>query len=326
MGGAIRRAVLLAAVLLAAPSAVATHDDGYYDQERTNQWDTADVDVLVEPPRRGQVTCPLPEDNDVADWATCTATSVDPGEADPTNNTYLRAVQDAIDVWDAAIEAFGPTWLKEELAIDVYVLGFDVPPPEAVQDPEIVVTHEVGFFATNQEQEPLGDYCWAASNSAGGVWSYGQVYNVTAHEYGHCLGVHHTGAPEGGAGGSITHPQWDVMSYGEQPHVRDCVSNLNVEGLTNVFGPVLDKPSNDTATVAVEDYTQVDCNDLVEGDLVLVGNGTDPRPVPAGAANRTAPAGDGSTPPSSPGSTTIPGPAVAVVAIVLVAVAVRRSS
>jgi hypothetical protein len=91
-------------------------------------------------------------------------------------------------------------------------------------------------------------------------FTYEDMYNVSAHEFGHCLGLDHTdGSP---ADQVILH---DVIYavYQDPPGAagnhKHCMSNLNVAGLERVFGALFGQPSGGTATMASTSYQKIAC-------------------------------------------------------------------
>lgn len=246
-----RAPLVVLAVCVLAPLAGATHGDGSYDQPVYIPWDTAVLDVLVVPPTHGVLVRDPPADS---------ASRLDPAELDPYANTYLAAVLASIADWDAGVAEFGPAWLRDGLALRVYVVGRDEVPEAALRDPEVVVTtaEEAGVWAGaavsfTPEEGPL---CVVTNTKLGtrASWSYREMYGLNAHEFGHCLGLDHPGAdaePD-------FHPREDVMAYGPLSWTK-CVSNLNVLGLQLVYGPLFGQPGGDVATLPVGDYHQRDC-------------------------------------------------------------------
>lgn len=246
MGGGGRIAALVLAIALswAVPAypAAADHDDGAYELESHANWDHGDLSVLIVPPAHGQV---FNLDSGALNGG-------DPSELTPFNS-YLKAIEAAITAWDDAINLLGADWLKEYYEPSVYVLGRDDVPPEVVAAPDILVV-------TDENEGPsLGTAIWAKtgyvhtpcivrmSSSYLVSFTYADMYNITAQEYGHCLGLGHVGS-QGGVDPTSEqkHPEHDVMNgfYSHMPgeaatHLH-CVSNLNVLALEHVFDYELD--------------------------------------------------------------------------------------
>lgn len=217
--------------------AAADHDDGFYELPSHANWDHGDLSVLIIPPAHGQIF----------NFETGVLNGGDPGELTPFN-TYLAAIEAAIAAWDDAINLLGADWLKEYYEPTTYVLGRDPVPPEVLAAPDILVA------ADENEGPSLGTAIWAKTgyvhtpcvvrmSSAFLVsFTYADMFNVTAQEYGHCLGLGHVGS-QGGTDPTSDqkHPEHDVMN-GFYPHSTGdadthlhCVSNLDVSALEHVF-------------------------------------------------------------------------------------------
>lgn len=238
------------------PGAAGSHADGEYDQPIVFEPDTTDVDVVVVPPNHGTVLYrPFPQSID----------RFDSDEVHPYENTYTQATLDAVEGWRDGIDAFGPGWLSKSVDIDTYVVGQDDIPTDVLLEPEIVVTaaEEINGVYAGAAVVALpanADGPCVISNTKTGPgesWSYTEFYTIAAHELGHCLGLNHAGAVDGA---NEFHPGHDLLGH---PGLGDgaCVSKLNVAGLRVAFAPlVLDKPSEDVATLDVDEYEQIDCH------------------------------------------------------------------
>jgi hypothetical protein len=62
------------------------------------------------------------------------------------------------------------------------------------------------------------------------------MYDLVAHEFGHCLGIGHVG--DAGDFSALNFPGEDIMSYQQSAHVH-CVSSLNQMALKVAFASVL---------------------------------------------------------------------------------------
>jgi hypothetical protein len=76
-------------------------------------------------------------------------------------------------------------------------------------------------------------------------FSYADMYNVTAQEFGHCLGLQHVGSQAGvDPTSDLKHPEHDVMNgfythfVGDSGTHLHCISNLDILALEFVFGHV----------------------------------------------------------------------------------------
>lgn len=272
-GRAIGRRVLVVLLALVASSyawssALASHEDGFYELPAWDMWDQAHLNVIVVPPAHGPIFGPEGF-----------LTTKDPAQLTPFN-AYLRAVEDSIAEWQRGVERFGSSQLKTAFDIRVYVAGRDLIPPDALASPDI--------WITTTEDTPIGlgvairPYPCVVNNSyLFGIANYADIYNINGQEYGHCLGVNHVG-DQGGIdpGAGLQHPEHDIMNgfythdLGDANTHRHCVSNLDVLALEYVFAhrngiiPVLHRTSA-TFSQKVEDY-RTTCDAAF----------TDPPPVP----------------------------------------------
>jgi hypothetical protein len=211
-----------------------------------------------------------------------------------------------------------PAWLANGLNIHSYTLGFDTPPQSALTDPEIVVvaaTYNPVLLFGIGEQVPLS-ICraqggamigtqhihdgWVLEQSScadGGAQCVAlntnfltgttvEMYDLVAHEFGHCLGVGHVG--DAGDFDAKTVPMNDIMSYQHSSHVH-CVSSLNILALQGVYADILGQPGQlqpfDYVTQSPGSYSQTSCSNPPDGLWVSSSVDADPmRPVEALAA------------------------------------------
>lgn len=89
------------------------------------------------------------------------------------------------------------------------------------------------------------------------------MYDLNAHEFGHCLGIGHVGDALDFS--SQRFPVQDIMSYQHDPEQVHCVSNLNLRTLEGMFAKVLGRPQVewlaplDDVAMAPADYEHVSC-------------------------------------------------------------------
>lgn len=240
--------------------------------------DTAEIDVLVIPP------------------------------ASATTLWDVDAVQQGIAAWDAGIDALAPAWLADGLTINSYVLGLDVPPQSALADPEIIVASGAAnpfvLFGIGQ-QVPIS-ICRAQAAAAhqheGSDWlvqrtacadggiqclvlntnfltgTTNRMYDLNAHEVGHCLGIGHVG--DALDFDARTVPLNDIMSYQDNPNQVHCVSSLNILALQEVYEPVLGMGAGQQPLSYVHmnpsAYTQAACTNPPEGLWVAASADVDP--------------------------------------------------
>lgn len=177
----------------------------------------------------------------------------------------------AVQQWEDGIRAFAAPWFNGSFEVNVYAVGIDVPSLDAVQDPEIVVASTAAEFLIGIGLEPkqigcilvdggeavreypvhrhpggevramdctgTGFTCFALN--VGGLGPYG-LYDLIAHEVGHCLGAGHVGDALDFR--SRYAPVEDIMSYQNNATQVHCVSSLNVRVLEGVYAHLLDQP------------------------------------------------------------------------------------
>lgn len=243
----------LAALMTAAPAS-ANHASGFYEQPVWFQWGQADLDVLIIPPNHGQ----LRNGNGALNGG-------DPNELNPLANSYLRAIEDSIADWDRGIAEYGSATLTAGLTTNVYVVGRDTIPQDALENPEIVVfTDETkgSVLGVAVSTRPcLVDNSKLFTSS----FTYEDMFNINSQEYGHCMGLSHVNGDARGtkAKGYTDGDEHDPMNglYPETPGTagthRHCVSNLNIAGVEEVFRRTLTSvPGANMAKVAIADYVR----------------------------------------------------------------------
>lgn len=276
--------VALIALMGGLVPAHASHDDGSYDLPVWFYWNKSELDVLIVPPAHGQ----LVNDDGVLAGG-------DPSEATPFNS-YLHAIETSIADWDRAVQTFGSESLRAGLDIRPYVVGRDQIPSGALTQPEVVVVNDetkglILGLAFSTRPCIVDNSMWFGKS-----FSYQDMYNVNAQEFGHCLGLEHVvdGHPEHDAmNGTYQH---SVGARGTHYH---CPSNLDVAGLELVFGGVLGTGSGTVASVPVASYQAVGC----PGGEGEAPEGAEPSPSPSGSPSPEPSESPAPSPSSSPSPT-----------------------
>jgi len=195
---------------------------------------------------------------------------VPPASPDAMRNT--EGARLAVQQWEDGIRHFAQPWFNESFDVTVAVVGLDVPSIDSVQDPEIVVvsTGALGILGIGLEPKQLGCQLISEGNEArstypvhahhgmevraqdctgtgftcfalnfGGAEAFG-LYDLIAHEVGHCLGAGHVGDALDFR--SRYAPVEDIMSYQNNATQVHCVSTMNVRVLEGVYAHLLDQP------------------------------------------------------------------------------------
>lgn len=201
----------------------------------------------------------------------------------------------SVQAWEDGIRAYAAPWFNASFEMNVYMVGQDVPSLDAVQDPEVVVMSSglFGILGIGAEPKQMGclilseggetrfqypehrhgDVLVQASDCTGtgftcfalnaGGSDLNGLYDLIAHEVGHCLGAGHVGDALDFRARFA--PVEDIMSYQSNATQVHCVSTMNVRVLEGVYAHLLDQPEetwlprNSYYAMSPLDYDQVTC-------------------------------------------------------------------
>ncbi|HEX9776471.1 MAG TPA: hypothetical protein VGB83_12945 [Actinomycetota bacterium] len=207
-----------------------------YRQPVWFNWNESELTILVFPPGHGQIVNGKGILN-----------GFDPDELSPYESSYFRAVTNSIEDWERAIETYAPAWLRNGLERDIFVVGRDHIPQSALDDPDIAVVSDEHQVISLGVAVHVGRFCVVDNGKLfTSSFTYEDMFNISSQEYGHCLGLGHVNEAipanppddeniiHDPMNGRYPHPPG--AAYGTELH---CVSNLNVEGLEEVYRQVL---------------------------------------------------------------------------------------
>lgn len=278
---------LVASLALALPPAAANFNDDRYHEVVLFNWDTVELDVLVVPPA---TTSPIPRGIAIersldawesgirqlgAPWLAealqfhryTLGRDTPPAEAlqDPeviivsaeVNPAVLFGIGAASDYF--ACEAV-------DLILDALTAGPGLRAPVGQAAPPLPPGwhgHEGSPWAVMNLHcsETLENVCLVVNtNFAFQSQSQHHMYDLNAHEFGHCLGIGHVG--DAGDFKAKRFPREDIMSYQYTPSQVHCVSSLNLRALEGAFAPVLGRPQSEW--VGFFEYVHMDPADYVQ--------------------------------------------------------------
>ncbi len=222
---------------------------GSYSVETTGfDYESPDLDVIIVPPAHGPLVShshqPLPE-----------------GPTSATGDAYVDATLDAIDAWMNARDAFTDenpelSWL-DQVTVDTTVIAQELLTPDTVQNADVLIAYPATMgpvLGMATQQSALGPQCIVVNTLVYALQPYTfsttGMFNLAAHEFGHCLGTDH---PHQHA------PRHDVMSYEAHPQPdKRCPSNLDLGAIANAFASTLGQqpPTSGAYTVDAHEYTQ----------------------------------------------------------------------
>ncbi len=195
----------------------------------------------------------------------------------------ISTIEMSIQAWEDGIQSsLSPSWLANGFSMDIYTLGYDDIPSDALSDPEIVVvagevnpfvlfgigyTVPIGFCSAFNPLDPSiwqqhtgsnwatarascksgGNQCVALNTNmfhmdgpfliVNGGKGERRMYDLVAHEIGHCLGIGHVGDALDFS--TRIFPSRDIMSYQYDRNQVFCVSSLNIKSLQGVYADAI---------------------------------------------------------------------------------------
>lgn len=277
---------LLAAALVAVAWPVAADfTDNDYHEYILNDWDTAQLDVFVIPPAAPSTARLAAVETSIAAWE---AGIAELGASWLTSALALDAYVVHRDVAPAAAIR-DPEILVVSAEFNPFVLfgigaGWDSIVCDSVDEftsaalsdtapglpapamPAAWHQHEGSAWAvrtTTCEARSQNVCVVLNTNFALQGSSQFDMYDLNAHEFGHCLGIGHVGDALDFEARNF--PTEDIMSYQSNPDQVHCVSTLNVRSIEGVFAHVLGRPDSealdggDFLRMSPSAYSQVDC-------------------------------------------------------------------
>lgn len=214
---------------------------------------------------------------------------------------YIETSRMAAQGWSDGIMEYAEPWFAEHFELNVHAVGVDIPTVDAITDPDIVVisTAAMGLAGIGLEPKQFGcqilgqetvEELWGHTHgphqifaedctgigftcfaiNAGDIDTH-SLYDLIAHEIGHCLGIGHVGDALDFRARYA--PVTDIMSYDFAKEQVNCVSNMNVRTLEGVLAHLLDRPEEEHLPrgsfyhMNPLDYENVDCTNPPAGPV-----------------------------------------------------------
>ncbi len=238
----MRWVVVGALLLLGAPGGAET----VYEQQVITDWNRSQIDVHIVPPGHGPLAN---QDESLAGGSTA--------QAHPWDNAYVRAMEDAVEGWRRAIDAFGEPWLRDAVVLTTTVGGRDGAVGQGADI--LIVPAESHLGSLGMAFTSNRPCAISVAMHRDESLSYEDMFNIAGHEVGHCLGLAHVDGVEPSADIMATIYPEAVGAAGNPIH---CMSNLNVRGIEGAFAEYLGQPEHTwraTAYVAASEYQRAPC-------------------------------------------------------------------
>lgn len=136
---------------------------------------------------------------------------------------------------------------------------------------KVYPVHEHHGMAIFAAECVTGGFRCVALNFAGALGGSFPLYDLVAHEVGHCLGASHVGDALDFNARYV--PEADIMAYADNPSRVSCPSSLNARVLEGIYAHLAGQPvpawfsSGGYYAMDPWDYEQVDCPLPPEGPL-----------------------------------------------------------
>lgn len=234
--------------------------DDCFHQFMVNEPDTADIQVLIVPPQ-GQFAARdlnlVYQSIDMMEWGLRDGANLygmdwfyEGFNIDVTiwdEDTPLSKSPDIIVIQQNAPWPFGYAFAGQGSdrpwpGCNPFSVGFS-----SVDDirnhPDFNDHHGQGWGTYDAECENGERICTVVSANVAAIeqrWGARNYYDLHSHEFGHCLGLGHTGDASDFA--AKMYPPDDIMSYESDPHDPDyelCISNLNVKTAAYIYSDLI---------------------------------------------------------------------------------------
>ncbi|HWG91827.1 MAG TPA: hypothetical protein VNZ52_13340 [Candidatus Thermoplasmatota archaeon] len=261
-------ALLLAAPVLALGASANFTDNQYHEYILTN-WDETNLDVIIVPPAAvNSATRLAAVEQSIDAWKSGIQAEAAPWLAQGLQiNHYTLGVdaipQSALDdpdiiVLSGEVNPFllfgiGADW--HQFVCSFVIISGSIGPVQVAPAPGAPLgttlapqwhQHEGSDWASTRIDCKGGtaQRCFVVNtNFAFHVDSNYRMYNLNAHEFGHCLGLGHVGDALDFK--AKTFPTKDIMSYQHDTNHVFCVSTLNVRALEGIYAPHFGRPTSE---------------------------------------------------------------------------------
>lgn len=154
----------------------------------------------------------------------------------------------------------------EQLACSITgngLAGLDAPFVPGTLATKVYPVHEHDGMAIFAAECITGGFRCVALNFAGALGGNNPLYDLVAHEVGHCLGASHVGDALDFNARYV--PEADIMAYADNPSRVSCPSSLNARVMEGIYAHLAGQEvpqwleAGDRYAMDPWDYEQVDC-------------------------------------------------------------------